>query len=117
MAAGGTPCDFRPLPAEVDGLAFWLGGTRGELPEQYHRASPAAFVSPDDPPFFFFHGEGDQLVPLLSPRAMCAQLAAAGVPAELYVAPKIGHIACALDQTSVERAVTFLAQHLGTPQP
>jgi acetyl esterase/lipase len=112
VAAGGAPCDFRPLPLDVDGLAFWLGGTQGELPEQYRLASPAAFVTPDDPPFFFFHGESDQLVPLLSPAHMCKQLDAAGVPAELYVVPKVGHIACALNRDAVDRAVAFLESHL-----
>ena len=31
-------------------LSFWLGGTRRQRAKQYHLASPAAFVSPDDPP-------------------------------------------------------------------
>lgn len=113
VAAGGTPCDFRPIPNDVDGLAFWLGGTQGELPEQYRLASPAAFVTSDDPPFFFFHGETDQLVPLLSPEHMCQDLKAAGVPAELHVVPKLGHIACALNRDAVDRAVGFLESHLG----
>lgn len=112
VAAGGAPCDFRPIPNDVDGLAFWLGGTQGELPEQYRLASPAAFITPDDPPFFFFHGEGDELVPLVSPTHMCDGLHAAGVHAELHVVPKIGHIACALNRDAVDRAVAFLAANL-----
>jgi acetyl esterase/lipase len=112
VAAGGTPCDFRPLPAHIDGLAFWLGGTPAQAPEQYRRASPAAFVSSDDPPFFLFHGENDQLVPVVSPTQMHAALAAAGVSAELYVAPKLGHIACCFSQEAIDRAVTFLESHL-----
>jgi acetyl esterase/lipase len=112
VAAGGAPCDFRPLPGDVDGLAFWLGGTPAEKPEQYRRASPAAFVTPDDPPFFFFHGETDRLVPLLSPTHMCDELRSAGVPAQLYVVPKVGHLACAMNLDAVERAVAFLEQHL-----
>lgn len=112
VAAGGTPCDFRQIPNDVDGLAFWLGGTQGELPEQYRLASPAAFITPDDPPFFFFHGEGDELVPLVSPTHMRDELAAVGVHAELHVVPKIGHIACALNRDAVDRAVAFLEQNL-----
>ncbi len=117
VAAGGAPCDFRPLPPEVDGLAFWLGGTQAQLPDQYRKASPAAFVSADDPPFFFFHGETDQLVPLDSPTHMCTNLKAAGVPAELYVVPKLGHMACARDKDAVARAVEFLAAHLKPESP
>jgi acetyl esterase/lipase len=112
VVAGGAPCDFRPIPLEVDGLAFWLGGTQAEKPEQYRLASPAVFVSADDPPFFFFHGENDQLVPVASPTEMRAALTAVGVPAELYVAPKLGHIACAMHKTSIEQSVAFLERHL-----
>jgi acetyl esterase/lipase len=112
VVAGGAPCDFRPIPLDVDGLAFWLGGTQAEKPEQYRRASPAVFVSPDDPPFFFFHGENDQLVPLMSPTQIRATHAAAGVPAELYVAPKLGHLACAVNRTAIDQSVEFLERHL-----
>ena len=112
VAAGGAPCDFRPIPADVDGLAFWLGGTPGEAPDQYRLASPATFVTPDDPPFFFFHGENDQMVPLVSPVQMRAELEAAGVPAELYVAPRLGHIACCMHREAIDKAVEFLERNL-----
>jgi acetyl esterase/lipase len=112
VAAGGTPCDFRPIPADIDGLAFWLGGTPGEVPEQYRLASPATFISPDDPPFFFFHGENDQMVPVISPIQMRAELAAAGVSAELYVAPKLGHLACCMHREAIDMAVAFLERNL-----
>lgn len=112
VAAGGTPCDFRPIPPDIDGLAFWLGGTPREVPEQYRLASPATFITPDDPPFFFFHGENDQLVPMISPMQMRAELAAAGVPAELYVSPKLGHLACCMDRAAIDQAVAFLELNL-----
>jgi acetyl esterase/lipase len=114
VAAGGAPCDFRPLPVDTDFLAFWLGGSRGQLPEQYRRASPAAFITADDPPFFFFHGENDELVPLMSPAQMQRELAAAGVSAELYTVPKLGHIACGMDRGAIDRSIAFLEQHLKT---
>lgn len=117
IAAGGTPCDFRPIPADVDGLAFWLGGTPGEVPDQYRLASPASFITPDDPPFFFFHGENDQLVPVLSPTHMHAELEAAGVPAELYVVPKLGHIACCMNREAIDRAIAFLERQLKVSVP
>ncbi len=112
VAAGGAPCDFRIIPPGEDFLAFWLGGNRGQAPEQYRLASPATFVTADDPPFFFFHGETDQLVPLWSPTKMSKELTAAGVSAELYVVPELGHIACCMDRTAIDRAVAFLEQHL-----
>jgi acetyl esterase/lipase len=114
VAAGGTPCDFRLIPKDVDGLSFWLGGTPAQKPEAYRLASPAAFVTHDDPPFFFFHGEDDQLVPILSPRVMRAQLLAVGVPAEMDAVPNVGHLGCAVNMDACEKAIAFLEQHLKT---
>jgi acetyl esterase/lipase len=112
VACGGAPCDLRVIPADVDGLSFFLGGSPATCPEQYRLASPAAFVSPDDPPMFFFHGEDDQLVPLASPEHMRAALAKAGVTADLYIVPKLGHTATAMDRGAIDRAIVFLAEHL-----
>ncbi len=114
VAAGGVPCDFRVMDIDSQWLSFWLGGTRREVGEQYRRASPRAFVSGDDPPMFFFHGENDSLVPMLSPQAMCASLKEVGVPAELYVVPKIGHNFAVLDRTALTKSVAFLGENLGT---
>ena len=111
-AVGGTPCDFRPIPPDVDGLAFWLGGSPRERPEQYRLASPASFITPDDPPMFFFHGETDQLVPLISPAQMHAALSAAGVSSSLHVVPRLGHLAACMDREAIERSIAFLAEHL-----
>lgn len=112
VVAGGAPCDFRPLPADIEGLAFWLGGSRAQAPEQYRLASPASFVTPDDPPMFFFHGENDHLVPLISPQQMRDALTHAGVSAELYVVPRLGHVACCVDRGAIDRSIAFLEQHL-----
>lgn len=112
VACGGAPCEFRVLPLDLRMLSFWLGGTRREKPEQYRLASPAAFITPDDPPMFFFHGDKDQLVPMESPEAMCRDLQKAGVEAELYVVPDMGHTFAAMDRTALEKSVAFLAEHL-----
>jgi triacylglycerol lipase len=112
VAAGGTPCDLRPIPADEPGLSFFLGGSPADCPDQYRLASPAAFVTPDDPPMFFFHGERDQLVPLASPEHMRQELAKAGVEADLYIIPSLGHMAASLDRGAIERAIVFLADHL-----
>jgi acetyl esterase/lipase len=112
VVAGGTPCDFRPIPLDDTWLAFWLGGSRREQGEIYRLASPAAFVSPDDPPMFFFHGENDELVPLVSPQTMCRRLHEAGVAAQLHVAPRLGHGATAVDPESIRLAIDFLDEQL-----
>ncbi len=112
VACGGAPCDFRTLPPDSRMLSFWLGGTRGEKPEQYRLASPAAFVSPDDPPMFFFHGEKDELVPRASPESMCWALKQAGIPAELYIVPDLGHNFAVMDKRALRKSVEFLSQAL-----
>lgn len=112
VVGGGTPCDFRAFPIDEGWLGFWLGGTRRNLPEQYRLASPAAFVSADDPPMFFFHGENDELVPLSLPEGMCASMTTCGCKAELYVIPAIGHTAAAMDRDAVEKSIAFLADQL-----
>ena len=115
VAAGGVPCDFRVIDLDARGLDFWLGGTRREVGDLYRLASPRAFVSGDDPPMFFFHGENDNLVPMISPEAMCTSLKEVGVPSELYVVPKIGHIFAAMDRTALAKSVDFLVESLRVP--
>lgn len=112
VAAGGAPCDFRDFPERWDSLAYWLGGSRRELPDVYREASPAAHVSADDPPMFFYHGASDLLVPRQSPQAMVDALKAAGVEAEIYLAPGSGHIATTADAEALRRGFEFLAKHL-----
>jgi hypothetical protein len=51
----------------------------------------------------------------MSPSQMHAALVAAGVSAELYVVPKLGHIACCMNQAAIEKAVVFLETQLKTP--
>lgn len=114
VVAGGAPCDFRVIDPDSRMLAFWLGGTRREAGEQYRRASPREFVTEDDPPMFFFHGENDELVPLISPVAMCESLKQVGVPAELYIVPKIGHNFAGMDRTALNKSVEFLLERLGS---
>ena len=112
VACGGAPCDLRPIPKDVDGLSFFLGGSPAECPEQYRLASPAAFVTPDDPPMFFFHAEDDQIVPLASPENMRAALTAVGIASDLYIVPKIGHTAASWDRDALDRSISFLSEHL-----
>lgn len=112
VVAGGAPCDFRVMPPDMDWLSFWLGGTRRQVGDLYRQASPAAFVTADDPPMFFFHGEKDELVPLVSPREMCRRMNEVGVPAELYVVPQLGHIAAAMDRTAIDKGIAFLSKYL-----
>jgi 2-hydroxychromene-2-carboxylate isomerase len=45
------------------------------------------------------------MVPIISPQVMRAQLIASGVPAELYVVPKLGHLGTAYNRDAVDHAI------------
>ena len=111
FVAGGAPCDFRHTPPVTD-LSFWLGGTRAEKPEVYELASPISFVTKDDPPAFFFHGDADVLVPIFGARRMVGKLTEVGVPAELYAIPGAGHGQAAVNPAAADKAVKFFDEHL-----
>ena len=112
VVAGGAPCDFRLMPPNNSGLAYWLGGTRGGRPDVYRDASPASFITPDDPPMFFFHGEKDELVPVGNPKAMVTQLAGQGIKAEIHVVPNAGHLQTITDREALAKVLSFVDGHL-----
>lgn len=112
VLAGGAPCDFRNLPANNQTLSYWLGGTRTEHSANYRDASPANFVTSDDPPMYFFNGEDDFLVPIASPRRMVTVLQAAGVVAEMYTVKHSGHIQTLFDRGALDHALSFADQYL-----
>jgi dipeptidyl aminopeptidase/acylaminoacyl peptidase len=109
------------MPAASDRLTYWLGGPRSAKANAYRDASPATFISADDPPMFFFHGERDELVPIVSPAAMVAMLNARGVKAEIYTVPKSGHFQAAVDRDALKHVLAFADQYLkdegGAPRP
>lgn len=54
-------------------------------------ASPITYVSADDPPFLFVHGDSDQLVPLSQSERMHEKLQQAGVSSRLVVVANANH--------------------------
>ncbi len=112
IVAGGAPADLRLLPLDATILRYWLGGTRRQFPKQYELASPAAFVSKDDPPVFLYHGEKDTLVPVIQAQKMEALLKRTGVPVELHTVPEAAHVGARLDPDALSRGIAFLDGHL-----
>jgi triacylglycerol lipase len=112
VLAGGAPCDFRDLPPDASFLAYWLAGTPAEKPDNYRNASPANFITPDDPPMYFFSGEEDVIVPVSSPRKMVDALQKAGVKAEMHAVKNSGHIQTLFDVAAIEGAFEFADEHL-----
>jgi triacylglycerol lipase len=107
VLAGGAPCDFRDLPQRSKTLAYWLAGTRAEKPDNYRNASPANFITSDDPPMYFFSGEEDFLVPIASPRRMVNALQKAGLTAELHAIKHAGHMQALFDRNALQQALAF----------
>ena len=96
-------------------MFFLFGGSRRELPELYAQASPAAWVSSDDPPIFMYHGSADHLVPLRNAERMYVLLKQAGVPCELKIIPEAGHVPAMFNSEAARAAVKFLDEHLKGP--
>jgi acetyl esterase/lipase len=117
VVAGGAPCDFRLLPGDSDRIAFWIGGTRDSMPSEYRDASPASFISADDPPMYFFHGQQDLLVPVQSPTEMVKLLQSAHVTSEMHVVKDAGHIQALFDRPALEGGLAFADKYLKPDVP
>lgn len=112
VVAGGAPCDFSLVRPGSRFMAFVMGGTQEEIPEVYRRLSPVEHVSAQAPPFFFFHGTSDFLVPISSSRKLHAKLTAAGVESKFHTVEKRGHFLTFMDNPSRRMAIDFLSKHL-----
>lgn len=93
-------------------MAFLFGGSRAECPELYRQASPTTFATADDPPFFFYHGEKDRLVPRDNAEKLLKKLRKLGVDAQMYVVPGKTHIPTFPDRAARQRAIVFLERVL-----
>ncbi len=100
VVARAAPTDLTKFPGASAGasVASFLG-LRLQQRDQpstreyrtYWQASPAAHVSPDDPPFLLIHGTADDRVPYQRSPELVARLKADGVQAELLTIPGGGH--------------------------
>lgn len=99
LIAGGSPMEFSWIDEESTTLKYWLDATRISDPEKYAQASPATFVTHDDPVAVLFHGMADSLVPHSSPEAFAEKYLDAKVESEIIMSPD-GH-AGAFSRTSL----------------
>jgi acetyl esterase/lipase len=112
VVAGGTPTDLRAWPDSplVNAL---IGASRDDALETWTAASPIAHVTPDDPPFFLYHGGMDRLVEPEQAHAMQQALEAVDIPVELYIAPLQGHVTMfVFGRGAVDAGIDFLARQL-----
>ncbi|MFM7055645.1 MAG: alpha/beta hydrolase fold domain-containing protein [Planctomycetota bacterium] len=115
IVAGGAPTEFRLMPDGGKWAEYWMGGDQKAVPEKFEAASPTAFVDENDPPFFFFNGTDDKLVPLIWSLSCHAALRGAGVRSEVYRIEGAGHIEAAMNREAIRRSVVFLATELQAP--
>jgi acetyl esterase/lipase len=62
----------------------FFGQTYDSIPELYAQASPAMYITADDPPTLIFHGTIDELVPVSQSDSLKQLLDRAGVPNEYH---------------------------------
>lgn len=94
-------------------LVPFLGGKLEEKKEVYQKASPIHYVHKGAPPFLFFHGTVDKIVPVGQSRTMAAKLKEAGVVARLIEFEGAGHGWGGENlQKTMDETVGFLGQHL-----
>lgn len=117
VVAGGTPADLRKFHGGTL-VPDFLGERWREDSPVFRESSPAAHVTPRNPPVFLYHGTWDTLVPLDQATDYKAALDAAGVPNELYLMRGLGHIAAfLLDGEAVQRGADFLDRRLRARVP
>ena len=96
-------------------------GTKGYLPSllggsvNTHRAlaesgSPVRIVTSDAPPFLFFHGDKDILVPIAQSQELDRKLRAKGVESKLVVLPGQPHN-YVLNHEQINQVAKFFRQH------
>ncbi len=90
-----------------------IGARLGEDREKCEAASPAHYVSKDNPPFLILHGDRDALVPYAQSAELKDLLGKAGVPVTLQRLPGAGHGGPAFQLPAVGKLVnTFFDKHL-----
>ena len=119
VVAIGTLTDFGSAPP-LEARSFFLGarlreGMDPSLPEMRiaRDASPLTYVSSDDAPVLFFHGDADQIVPFSQSEILRDALLEAGVDAELVRIKGGGHDLQILDAADFDqRAPAWFERHL-----
>ena len=95
----------RDAPSSIEFRTYWA-------------ASPAAHVSPDDPPFLLMHGTADDRVPHVQSEKFLALLETVGIEADLVLIEGGGHGASFPGATNppnyLAAMVTFFEEHLSS---
>jgi len=109
---GGTPCEFMSFPTKNKTLAYWLGGSRKEVPNAYRDASPTEHLDKGDAPIFFFHGEADYLVGMSGAKKMSEEMKKLGIDSHFHVIKDAGHFRAVFNSKAIGASFDFLEKHL-----
>lgn len=115
VIAGGAPTEFTWLGEDSTALSYWLGDgvTLKKDPEIFQRAYPTTYITADDPPFHFYHGSSDLVVPISAAKVMHDKLEEAGITSEWDEYEGTGHFGLFSDTTEpLDKIVQFLDKHL-----
>jgi acetyl esterase/lipase len=95
-----------------------LGGTPEQRPEAYRKASPQNYARKGAPPFLFFHGVDDKVVPPSHSQDLAEKLSAAGGSARVVLVEGEGHgFHGEKLRTSLARLMVFLDDNLKSKSP
>lgn len=126
LLASGDPSQARlgkTILARNTIMSKMVGGPLTEHKAMLRLMNPMEYVSADDPPFLFFHGDADDLIPISQSEALRDALRTKGVEASLVVMPGAGHGIGSFDRAKLLReSREFLDRHLkktgkGTAKP
>lgn len=118
-----SPDGPRKLEGEREELTRkFIGGTFGEMPDAYRKASPVSYVSSKSAPTLLVHGDRDEKVPYSHSEVMLERLKAAGVEASLLTVKGAGHLFFKEEGQDpslsgmVEATLRFFDRHLKAPR-
>ena len=95
-----------------------LGGTPEQRPEAYRKASPLTYARKGAPPFLFFHGADDKVVPPSHSQDMAEKLRTAGGSARVVLVEGEGHgIRGEKLRTSLAEMMVFFDDNLKRQAP
>ena len=115
VVAGGAPTEFTWLGEDSQALNYWLGAgvTIRKNPELFESAYPTTYITEDDPPFYFYHGGRDLVVPSEAAQVMHDKLLEAGLKSEFVVYDNSGHFGLfSKTGTPLDKIIEFLDKHL-----
>ncbi|MGQ7870350.1 alpha/beta hydrolase fold domain-containing protein [Sunxiuqinia sp. sy24] len=110
------PVDFRIEYARTQPLVTgFIGHAYDEKPELYWEASPARYLSADDPPTLILQGTSDQLLPPSQSDLLKEEFDRLGVPCEYYRFPLWPHamdVVQRVNDYAQLKMDTFFEKHL-----